>query len=309
MNFFARPWRIGTPNVAADLDLIDGHCHVSDPRLAPTESHWLTECAGVGIRQFILGGVDPEDWDRQIAFRQRVAPLGFKAHLTFGLHPWFVASHSDEECERAFADLKNRILFRAEARDHGIVGIGEMGLDSLKGEMALQKKWFQKQWQFAQEVGMPVVLHVVRAHSEACEILGMPRGLPGGSGIVHSFSEGPEIAMEYINRGFLLSISGVIARKGFQKLKRAVVQVNPKDLCFESDAPDQPPPRLNLGTTRPGETGPSFALNLPTAIRDVAETIQVLRKDLSINQGWNTEKWLGESRENLIRCFDLYGNG
>lgn len=272
---------------------IDGHCHLADPRLAESESQWLADCRASGIEQFVLGGVDPQDWDRQIEFRKRVAGFGFSAHLTFGLHPWFVAGHTDEECEKAFADLKNRILFRAEARDHGIVGIGEMGLDSLKGEMPLQEKWFRKQWEFAQEVGMPVVLHVVRAHVEATQILGMPRGLPGGSGIVHSFSEGPEIAMEYVNRGFLLSISGVVARKGFQKLKRAVVQVSPQDLSFESDAPDQPPPRLVGG------------LNLPTTIVDVAQTVRELRKDLSVNQGWSTEKWLGQSRENLVRCFDL----
>ncbi len=293
--------RLGTSNGASRLPvrLIDGHCHLADPRwsdpaLGAGLEAALSEARARGIDRFIQGGVGPDDWERQRELARRYPG---EVYCTFGIHPWWVISHSDTELEKAFSRLEGEFLTSTA----GAVGVGELGLDlserALAGsagqatphqasnDIVRQLKWMERQLDLAEARGLPVILHIVRAHEQALKLL-ESRPSPARGGLVHSFSGSPSDAKRYQALGLTLSISSGVARKGFERLKKAVVQVPLETLVIESDAPDQPPPRLAGG------------LNRPAAIWDVAEAVGSLR-------GVSAEAILENSRDRLEKIFGI----
>ncbi len=238
---------------------IDSHSHLSDLRIESEVEDMISRAKALGIEQFLQGGVGPEDWERQKQLKVRHPEI----RLCFGLHPYWVADHSQDECEKAL-DLLSREIPKAEA-------LGELGLDFrphlLKNEdcEGRQKEVFQAQLELTEVSAKPIVLHLVRAFEEALQILDL-WGVPKAGGMVHSFNGSVKQAEAYLNRGLHLSIGGPVARPENQKLHQAVQIIPLEKLLIETDSPDQPPPRFS-GTD-----------NEPASLWDVAEMIAQIRK-------------------------------
>jgi TatD DNase family protein len=71
-----------------------------------------------------------------------------------GLHPWFIEQNFDED---SFIKLIS---------NPKVLAIGECGLDRLKPQFNLQKEVFIKQLNIANQLGKPMILHVVKALDE-----------------------------------------------------------------------------------------------------------------------------------------------
>lgn len=261
---------------------IDGHCHLADPRLAARLGQVLAASREAGIDAWVQGGVSPEDWDRQLELKRELADgkLG-PGHLltSFGLHPWWVSGSSATEVEAGLATLAKR-LAKADAA-------GELGLDLTEKHAAsleLQSHAFREQLKLAKAAAKPLVLHIVRAHTQAVEILREFSPFPAG-GLVHSFSSSRETAKVYLGLGFLLSISGVITKPGFQTLKKTLSWLPAASLVLETDSPDQPPAGVS-------------GLNEPARLLDVARAAGALR-------GEEPEALLAASAGNLKRLFGV----
>ena len=65
---------------------------------------------------------------------------------------------------------------------------------------------------------VPVMLHVREAEADTWQILDAI-GLPKRGGVVHCFTGGPREAEEYLRRGLLLSIPGVVTFKDAEPLR------------------------------------------------------------------------------------------
>lgn len=253
---------------------IDAHTHLADPRFEGKLEEVLARSRAAGITAWIQGGVGPEDWDRQLALAARYE--GF--HPCLGLHPWWVAAHSEEECRGA--------LERLEALLERSVGLGELGLDHGPRWVAARERQlriFREQLALACRRAKPLVLHVVRAHEEALEVLG-DIGVPEAGGIVHSFSGNATFARRYLELGLSISVSGGVGRKGFETLKRAVVSLPPERLLLETDSPDQ--------GAQPGE------LNEPANLLETARALGALR-------GEDAGELLRKSSGNAKRIFSI----
>lgn len=199
--------------------LIDAHAHLADPALEPHLESILATAD-----RFIQGGISPEDWERQLELARRYPG---KLLLSFGLHPWWVIENAAQPqiLEQGLEALKAK-LPQAQA-------LGELGLDFGKrgdpSTLPIQKKIFHEQLKLAGD--RPVVLHIVKAHEEAFEILKDFQL----KGLVHAFSSSLEIAERYIEMGFKISVGGGVLKKGFETLKRAVVKIPAKSLVIETD--------------------------------------------------------------------------
>lgn len=227
----------------------DAHCHLSDPRLEGRVDELVRVARERGARGFVLGGVDPEDWARQRALAARFPGLVFPV---FGLHPWWVDANGDDGCDQALSALE------VELGRGGAVALGELGLDhgprTGPGSWLRQDRVFREQLGLARRFGLPLVLHVVKAHEpvfSALEEDGPVRG------IVHAFAGGAPLARRYLALGLHLSIGSPVTRKGFETLKKAVVAVPGERLLLESDAPD--------------------GLGAPVAVLEAAEALGGLR--------------------------------
>lgn len=247
---------------------IDAHCHLADLRF-PALGDVIERSRKARISGWIQGGVDPADWQRQ---REIKKEFGATVLTAFGLHPWWVAKATSGDIEDGIKRLEKE-LPEADAA-------GEMGLDlSPKYELTAEKQVevFQRQWTLAEKLFKPMVWHIVRGHTQVLELLQKKRVQRG---IIHSFSGSPEEARRYIDKGFLISISGVIARPGYEKVKKTVSTLPPDRLVLETDSPDQ-----GLAD-----------INEPAFLLEVAKAAATIRRT-------DPETLLNQSRANLRMLF------
>lgn len=265
--------------------VIDAHCHLADPRLDKRRESLLRQAAACRIGGFIQGGVDPEDWRRQL----RMADSDW--YLTFGLHPWFVANNNRDRCRNALDQLPEFLspaTASKTARSRKPVALGETGLDFFSKQPSAsfprQREFFEAQLVLAQELDYPLVLHLVACHDEAPAML--KRVAPKWRGLVHGFTGSLEVARTYLDMGLTLSIGGAVARPGYKKLKKALADLSPQDYVVESDAPDQAP------------TPHRGVINEPGMLWITAAAIGAIR-------GESAATVLAQSTTNLQRIFDL----
>lgn len=217
------------------IPYIDTHCHLADSRLNGYLEEIRHKGTQAGIQYFLMAGVGPEDWQSQIEIVERDVVPG--ALCSFGLHPCWVAQHTEVESHQALDQL-SRLLPRAHS-------FGEMGLDfrspyASPEQRALQVDVFEQQLEFSKTLSLPVVLHVVRAHPEALKILEV-WGLGSGLGWVHSFS-GTKMQMHsYLQLGLSISIGTAVCHPNNRALHEAVKELPLEHLLIETDFPDQKP--------------------------------------------------------------------
>ena len=241
------------------MKYIDSHSHWADDRFSnqgKSLAENLQECLSKQIDFFLMGGVNPEDWQKQIQIKNQY-PNHFG--LCFGLHPYFISANSDEDCEKALDELA-LVLSQAMA-------LGETGLDfrphMMKESELLQIEMFENQIELAKVFNKPLVLHIVQAHEKALQIFNL-WGVPNKTGMIHAFNGSYETAKSYIDKGFCISIGGAVTFEKNKKLQDCVKKIPLEYLLIESDSPDQAPQ---------GWQG----LNHPTSIYQIAEKIGLIR--------------------------------
>ncbi len=210
------------------LQWIDAHCHLSDLNISHKLDGFLKQACAMGVNAWLQGGIEPAEWERQIELSRKypgILPV-------FGLHPWWVSGKSSRELAQGL-ELVEKMVPQAFA-------LGETGLDFSPKHNKSQKNQilaFESQLRLAKHLNKPVVLHLVRSHHLALPILRKIGPFPAGA-IVHGFSSSAEIAHDYWEMGFLISVGAQLLRPTGASLKRAVLHIPPQNLVIETDAPD-----------------------------------------------------------------------
>ena len=228
-----RAWQIESMSAA----WIDSHSHLADPRLDQRREAMIKSARDQGIAYFLQGGVGPEDWQRQKELNQKYPEIW----LCFGLHPYWIAEHNEDDCELALNQLAKEIS------SSQVYALGELGLDFrphiMKESRSRQIEYFELQLELAEVSNKPIVLHLVQAYDEAQRIFQM-RSLPSQRGLVHSFNGSVKQAEAYLSHDLYLSVGGPLLRADNLKLRQAVQEIPMTSLLLETDSPDQPPPEL-----------------------------------------------------------------
>ena len=260
---------------------VDAHAHILEEPVAA--KNLIDQCVARGIGFFLLGGYDPDDWDRQARLRK---VFGARIQMSFGLHPWFVHNASEDECVAAFGDLTRRMAARKSNPETSPFAIGETGLDhalaTRQESKNRQMRWFKEHLRLAAGMAMPVVLHVVKAHGKCLDAIHEHQGI---SGLVHAFRGERSLILEYAKSGLLVSIGP----NGVAGMSREDLRSIPdENLVIESDAP--------TGAITARERGGSLVT--PLAILDVAEKVAAAR-----DRQESAVDILHLSRRNLVRVF------
>ena len=163
-----------------------------------------------------------------------------------------------ELTEENFAWLKE------QCQDPKTVAVGETGLDYYwdKENHEVQKYWFRRQLELAEELELPIIVHsreacadtleeIKRAHTERLR------------GVIHCFSYSPETAREYLSMGYYIGIGGVATFKNAKKLKEVVKMLPLERMLLETDCPYLAPV--------PYRGKRNSSLNLPYVAQAVAE--------------------------------------
>lgn len=205
------------------MQLIDSHAHLSFFNSQQLDA--IFKNAPVhGVNGWIMAGYDASDWQKQKSIYQKHK----NTKMSFGLHPWRVIEMSNQEVERDMDVLKD-LLPEAQA-------CGETGLDTFKtNDPALVKRQedvFLRHLHLNAELKLPLILHIVKAHEAALNIL-KPHSF---NGIVHGYSGSWEVAKRYISLGYKISLGRGLFQKGYKHLKETALKIDLKDLVIESDA-------------------------------------------------------------------------
>ncbi len=251
---------------------IDSHCHCTDEIWRADPVHFFQTMRSAGCEALIQGGIDPEDWKRQLALP---APPELTIIPVFGLHPWTVLAQSPAQLEEDFKILAT-MLPQAGA-------LGETGLDFFRGGAAAERKkqteWFSRQLDLARQHQKPCVLHLVRAYPDAFHVYKKHK-LPE-RGLLHSFWAPRKQVQGFIDDGWLLSVHPRILRGD----PHGILTRFPREqLVFESDAP--------FPTVAGGFTSPALTWQI---LQHVANMWSMPPEELAVQQ-----------RKRLSQLFPLF---
>ena len=198
----------------------------------------LARAATAGVQVILVPGVRPRTFGAISALaRMRSADHQTPVVATaFGIHPQVVSDLDADE--RALALDADRLA--AMARDNGAVAIGECGLDGATADLRLQESIFRAHVRAARAAGLPLVIHVFRAHGLAPRILAEEKADEVG-GVMHSYSGGVDLVPVYRDLGLCFSFAGPVTYSNARRPLEAARAVPDELLMAETDAPDQAP--------------------------------------------------------------------
>ena len=152
-----------------------------------------------------------------------------------GLHPTSVK----EDFEQELAIVHDRLFHLSPLTSHlsPYVAVGEIGLDLYWDTTYLeqQREVLLRQMQWAEELQLPVCLHVRKAYNE---LFGLLKRLnrPRYRGVMHCFGGSLQEAYKAIEMGFHLGVGGVATFKN-AALGTIAATVPLESLVLETDAP------------------------------------------------------------------------
>lgn len=244
------------------LQLIDSHCHLephdvhaspnsTDGANAPAQDDRpavLQRARQAGVSKLIVigSGQGRAEIENALAFAHQhahiVAAIGVHPHdaktiegddAPSTLRPPDQLSH---EAAALWQDLERW------AQEPRVVAVGETGLDYHYNHStpAAQRALFRRFVGLSNAVQKPLSLHIRDAHAEALQIVngdGDPTQAARHGGVVHCFTGNREEARTWLDRGFHISLSGIVTFKNADEL-RAVAAFVPADrLLLETDSP------------------------------------------------------------------------
>ncbi|MCV6547847.1 MAG: TatD family hydrolase [Cohaesibacter sp.] len=205
--------------------LVDSHCHLDFPELSVELDEVVrrAELAGVGHMVTISTHI------RKFGQIKAIAEKYDNIFCSVGTHP----HNADKELDFTATDI-------AKLAEHPkCVAIGEAGLDYFydNAPKEAQAQGLRTHIDAARITQLPLVIHSRDADDDMIAILkeGMEEG--GYPALLHCFSSGRKLAMEALEMGHYISLSGILTFKRSQDIRDIVADVPLDRLLVETDAP------------------------------------------------------------------------
>ena len=257
------------------VQLIDSHCHLTASGLQEQVGAVLDRAAAAGVSECITVGQDLADSLRAL----RLAAEYPSVRVVAGVHP-----HESAKTPEGWDAGLLQIV-----RGEELCAVGEIGLDYHYdfSDRASQMRVFRRNLELAAEVGKPVVIHCREAQRDVLTVLAE---FPKLAGVVfHCYSGTRAQARELFDRGYWISLTGVVTFKNADEL-RLVARDAPADrLMIETDAPWLSPEPVRK--VRPNE---------PALLVHTAECVARAR-------GLSLEDFAALATANTRRFFSLAG--
>lgn len=254
--------------------LFDSHAHINDERFDEDRDEVIEHLRENSIDLVVNPGADMPSSRSAVELANKVDFI----YSAVGVHPHDVETMADKDLE----ELKN-----LAKENEKVVAIGEIGLDYYYdlSPRELQKEWFIKQIELANELGLPFIVHDRDAHGDTFDIIKKYKAPETGC-VLHCYSGSLELALEYIKMGCYISIPGTVTFKNNRKTVEVAENIPMEWMFIETDSPYLTPVPYR------GKR------NDPSKVRYVAEKVAELR-------GISYEEVCEITKENAKKFFNI----
>lgn len=204
--------------------IFDTHAHYDDEAFDEDRNELLKSMYSQGVDFIVNVGASMDSVKKTLALAKEYPFI----YAAIGVHPSETEGLSEEDM----------YWIKSKAACEKVAAIGEIGLDYhwTKPDEAVQKRWFERQLQIAEEVKLPVIIHSRDAAKDTYEILKeWKQNLTRV--VIHCFSYSREMAREYLNMDFYFGIGGVLTFKNAKKLIEVVEYIPMNRILLETDCP------------------------------------------------------------------------
>jgi len=214
-----------------DINIVDSHAHLNFSQFDADRDAVVERAREAGLVAILNVGTDLASSRTTVALAEQYDFI----YAAVGVHP-----HDAKTVTAAVLDE-----LRGLARHPKVVAVGEIGLDYYRdlSPRPVQRRAFADQLDLAAELALPVVIHSREAHDDVLaalrgwEALPPEGGIEGGTGVLHSYSAGPEQLEEVLKLGFSIGISGPVTFPKAHRLRAVAAAVPLERLLVETDCP------------------------------------------------------------------------
>jgi TatD DNase family protein len=267
----------------------DTHCHLDFNKFDQDREAVLQRALDAGVSRILLPALD---WDSSQAVVQLAASHP-SLYTAVGFHPtdaekWEKSSY--EKLKKLILEASRPLPNAQEPATgllHKIVAIGEIGLDYYwirePEKQAWQREVLKAQLKLAQEVELPVVIHMReendawfgQASIDLLDILSdwhtalstQDHPLAERPGVLHSFNGNLETAQRAIGMNFYIGVTGPVTYKNAEQKRQIIRRLPLERLLIETDAPF-----LTPVPQRGKRNEPAFVLHIADKIAEIHMT-------------------------------------
>jgi TatD DNase family protein len=185
----------------------------------------LVRARAAGVIRFLVPGTTLAD----SAVAVELAGRHKDVLAAVGIHP-----HEAKDFEPA----RDGPTLEELARRPGVAAIGEVGLDFYYDHSPREKQIEVLEWMLdlGKRLGLPVILHNRESGAEMLSALERA-GARERPGIFHSFTESADYGKKALDRGYLVSFSGMITFKAAENIRSAAAGLPLDAMLVETDTP------------------------------------------------------------------------
>jgi TatD DNase family protein len=221
------------------MNLIDAHCHLTYEQFGDIEGV-IRRSIEAGVTGWVIVGTDAEESVKAVELANRFENM----FAAVAIHPHEAKSAND----RTLNEIKQI------AANKKVVAIGETGLDyhyvnkwhglparEDTARMAVpqqQRDSFIRHLELARKLNLPVVIHSREAFEDTVKIL---EENEAEKVVFHCFSGSVEQAKVVLDKGWFISLTGVVTFKNAEKTRKVAKEVPLDRLMIETDAPYMTP--------------------------------------------------------------------
>ncbi|MBC7349219.1 MAG: TatD family hydrolase [Candidatus Aminicenantes bacterium] len=213
-------------NQGQQLQLVDSHAHIDMPEFNRDRALVVARARQQGVR-WILCPLDLCSADSLKNGRQLQEEEGSSIFLAAGVHP-----HQADQLNSGHLETLKKL-----AAEKKIVAVGEIGLDFHYNFSTPEKQVeaFRLQLELASQLKLPVIIHSRLAEKKLLELI-PPAGF-SPRGILHCYTESLATARKMVERGFLISFSGILTYPRAEDLRETARKLPLDCLLVETDSP------------------------------------------------------------------------